>query len=97
MKKYKIFAGLGGSFGGAEEICVDFFPDEKHALCYAYDCAVEAYQSYEGYYGLATYQDVYDSPEEYGLDEGCYDETLIEEAYTEQIADWIEYYVEEVE
>jgi hypothetical protein len=97
MKKYKIYAGLGGGFGGAEEVCVDFFPNEKYALCYAYDCAVEAYQGYEGLHGLVTYQDIYENPSEFGLEEDCCDETLIDEVYTEQIADWIEYYVEEVE
>lgn len=96
MKKYNIYAGLGGGFGGAKLVAeAEEFENEEAAVEYAYCCALEEYQSYEGYHGIVSYGDILDCPEDYGLEEG-YTEEDVEEIYQEEVESWITYYVEEV-
>ena len=96
MKKYNIYAGLGGGFGGARLVAeAEEFENEEAAVNYAYECALEEYQSYEGYHGIVSYGDILDNPEEYGLEEGFTEED-VDEIYQEEIESWITYYVKEV-
>lgn len=42
------------------------------------------------YHGIVSYGDIWENPEDYGLEED------IEEIYQEEVESWITYYVEEV-
>lgn len=96
MKKYNIYAGLGSGFGGARLVAeAEEFENRAAAENYAYECALEEYQSYEGCHGLVSYGDIWESPEDYGLEEG-YTEEDVEEIYQEEVESWITYYIEEV-
>lgn len=96
MKKYNIYAGLGGGFGGAHLVAeAEEFENEAAAVNYAYECALEEYQSYEGYHGIVSYGDIWENPEDYGLEEG-YTEEDVDEIYQEEVESWITYYVKEV-
>ena len=55
MTQYNIYAGLGGSFGGATYQYTSEFEDIDEAIDAAYTEAVEIYDSYEGLHGLLTY------------------------------------------
>lgn len=95
MKQYKIYAGLGGGFGGATYQGTYEAESLDSATEIAYELACEEYESYEGLHGLADYDDIQECPEDYGLDEGCTDEELLWEAYMEERNRWIDYWVEE--
>ena len=97
MAQYKVYAGLGGGFGGAKYIETVEAASEEEAADIAYECAVEEYESYEGLHGLVSYGDVVDNPEEYGLDEDCQNEEYLWEAYEEERSTWLDYYVKEVQ
>ena len=97
MKKYNIYAGLGGGFGGARLVAeAEEFENEAAAVNYAYECALEEYQSYEGYHGIVSYGDILDYPKDYGLEDGFTEED-VQEIYQEEVESWISYYVKEVE
>lgn len=88
--KYNIYAGLGGSFGGATYQGTGDFKSREAAEQAAYEAAVEEYEMYEGYHGIL---DWYDVAEEEGLDpndEDNYPE--IDELYNEEKESWMEYY-----
>lgn len=94
--KYKIYAGLGGSFGGATYQYTEDFDTEEEALDAAYDCAVQEYESYEGLYGLPSWEDVRDElSEAYGLDDEP-SEDDIREVYLDHRDNWLDYKVERV-
>lgn len=95
MAQYKIYAGLGGGFGGAQYIGTETFETEQAAYDYAFECACEEYDSYEGLHGLTLYNDIYENPEDYGLDEDATEEE-IEDAFSNEREGWIEYYVKKV-
>ena len=86
--KYNIYAGLGGGFGGPLYQGTGEFDDDDSAIDYAYEMAVEEYQSYEGYHGILDWDDVAEQ-EELDPEE---DETFVDAAYHEEIESWIEYY-----
>ena len=88
-KKYNIYAGLNGSFGGANLIDTIEAESLRVAEEYAYEAAIEIYESYEGMYGLRTVQDIM---EEEDMEE---DDAL--EVYTEEMENWLDYWAEEVE
>lgn len=50
MKKFKIYAGLGGGFGGADYIDTLEFNNKDEALDYAYQEAVYIKESWIEYY-----------------------------------------------
>lgn len=50
--KYKIYAGLGGGFGGATYQMTEDYASIDEALEDAYNLSVEEYQSYEGMHEL---------------------------------------------
>lgn len=87
MKKYRIFVGLGGGFGGANEEGEYEFKDEEAALEYAYERACEVYDMYEGSHGLRSVGDIMYEDE---IDEEC-----AEDVYNEERDGWIDYHVEE--
>lgn len=93
--KYKIYAGLGGSFGGATFQYVDDFDNEDEALDAAHDKAIEEYESYEGCHGLMDLEDVRDDLRESFGEEP--DEDIIMKRYIEEVESWIDYRVEEYE
>ena len=59
MPKFKIFAGLSGGFGGPNYHGTYEYPNRNEAMKDAYDLAFEEYESYGGYHGLMTWDDVY--------------------------------------
>ena len=90
--KYNLYAGLGGGVGGANLVFKGAeYNDIEEATEAAYEYAAEEYQSYEGYHGLTSYNDIKENPEEYGLDENPEAED-VDEVYTEEVENWIEYY-----
>ena len=92
---YRIYAGLGGSFGGANYIETKEFRSEEEAAEYAYECALEVYDSYEGLNGLPSMQDIAD---ENDLDlDNSEDQIIAQEMYNEEVEGWLDYYVEEDE
>lgn len=84
MEKYNIYAGLSGSFGGASFITTEEFKSLDDAYEYAYDCAVEIYESYVGYHGLRTVEDI--------MEEEEVNESEAIEIYQEEMEGWIDYY-----
>lgn len=56
-KDYNIYAGLGGSFGGAVYQGTLKDVDEVEAGNYAYELACEEFEHYEGLHGLCDYDD----------------------------------------
>lgn len=96
MFKYKIYAGLGGSFGGAKCHGSYEFPSLKEAERYAYDLAWEEYQSYEGSHGILSWDDVYENclasewiePEAQSEAEIA---SIVDDAYLEEVESWIQW------
>lgn len=93
--KYNIYAGLGGSFGGAKYQFTADFEDYDDAEDAAYQEAMEIYEEYEGLHGLQTWNDVcrkyYSDKDWTSLTEEEIDD--IDDIYVEVIEGWIEYYV----
>ena len=58
LKKYEIYAGLGGSFGGANLVDTVFCKSEYEAETIAREHALDIYESYEGLYGLKSWEDI---------------------------------------
>lgn len=87
MKKFKIYAGLGGGFGGAEYLySIDLNSlDEAENLAYCEACDI--YESYVGNHGLRTIDEIME-------EDNCDIETA-EEIYIEEKESWLEYSVEE--
>lgn len=88
MKKFNIYAGLGGSFGGASYQGTGDFKSLADAENEAYQLAVEEYESYSGCHGLLSWGDVAD---ENGLDY-TEDSAEIDELYIEEMESWLDYY-----
>lgn len=88
MKKFNIYAGLGGSFGGASYQGTGDFKSLADAENEAYQLAVEEYESYSGCHGLLSWSDVAD---ENGLDY-TEDSAEIDELYIEEMESWLDYY-----
>ena len=88
MAKYKVYYGLGGGFGGAGDPEILDFDTEKEATDYAWEMAVEEYESYAGMHGI---RDIDEIMAEEGVEE--------EEAYDvfcDERESWLDYWVEEV-
>ena len=88
MKKYEIYAGLGGGFGGAQYIGVLEFESVEEAEEYAYEEACQIYESYDGCHGLMSIEDIMEEEE-------C-DEEEAGEIWIDQRENWLSYYVEEL-
>lgn len=87
--KYNIYAGLGGSFGGATYQGTGDFSSRESAEEMAYQYAVEEYETYEGSHDIRSWADI--------ADEECLDyeedEYEINELYEDEKESWMEYYV----
>lgn len=95
MKKYNIYAGLGGGFGGAHFCETAEFDTEEEAFAYAEELAKEEYDSYEGLYGLTTIEDVEaDYREENEIENSSLDGRQIDDikdTFNEERFSWLSY------
>lgn len=102
--KYKIYAGLNGSFGGASHRYTENCETPTEAEELAYEEALEMYEQYAGLQGLKTFNDCvseasqymprnkYDSDEDYQKDI----EEEATEIYNSIRVGWIDYWAEEI-
>ena len=97
MAWFKIFAGMGGSFGGAQYHGTYEYENIDDALKEAYLLAEEEYQSYEGCHGILSYADCEEDLQDSGFIDGDMSDDEIEDMvyshYREEIESWISYYV----
>lgn len=94
--KFNIYAGMSGGFGGATYVTTDDFVTAADAQEYAYQCALDDYQSYEGMHGILSWADCLETlKEEYNDDDVSYDD--VDDYYQNEIESWIEYYIEPYE
>lgn len=96
MALYNIYAGLGGSFGGATyQYTSDL--DREEAENEAWEQACEIYESYEDRYGLYNYSDaIKEYCEENEIEEDSFTEEdyeVVDDIYNEYREEWMEYYV----
>lgn len=95
MAKYNIYAGLGGGFGGANYCTTEEFATLEEAEQYAYQQAVDEYESYEGMHGLRSWEEVKeDYCEEFNVEEEDFhngDYSAIDEEYQQEVEGWIDY------
>ena len=102
MPFYKIYAGLGGGFGGAHYECTEEHDNEKSAVAFAYTLACDIYWMYEGS-GIDSFEDFLieaeSEVEEDDFDDfDDYKDALEEWADQAQLNDmeiWLDYWVEE--
>ena len=97
MERFHLYAGLGGGFGGAHYCETIEAEDIDEAREFAYQLAIEEYQSYEGCHGILSWAECYEDAVESGfIDEESMTEDeihdYIDERYQEEIEGWIEYY-----
>lgn len=86
---YNIYAGLGGSFGGAKYVGTIRNATAEEASEYAYAQAVEEYENYTFYDGVQSYSEI--EEEILREDPECSAED-IDIAYKEAMETWIDYY-----
>ena len=95
MIKYRIYAGLSGGFGGATYQGTYEYSTYKEAMRDAYRMAEEEYQSYEGYHGILSYEEVEEDLRESGFIGDDMTDNEIEDCvssyYLEEIESWIAY------
>lgn len=94
MAEFKIYYGLGGGFGGAKFSHIEECKTRAEAEEIAYQLAIEEYESYGGYHGLTSQEEICENLEDFGLEEDATDEDIWE-AYMEEVNSWISYHVEE--
>lgn len=89
MKKFKIYAGLGGGFGGAQHQYTEVFDSFEDAELAAWEAACCEYDSYLGTDdGLISVDQIMD-------EESCdYDDAY--EIFCEERESWLDYWAEEV-
>lgn len=99
MKKFKLYAGLGGGFGGATFQGIRECRNEQEAERAAYLLAAEEYESYGGLHGLLDYEGCYEDLKESDMidtiDENEIDD-MVTAHYYAYMESWLDYYVEEV-
>ncbi len=99
MPWYKIYAGLGGSFGGTSYCGTYEYNSIDEALDDAYHMAEEEYQSYEGCHGIMSPADIEEDLHDSGFvtEDMTEDEIadMIDNYYHEEIESWISYEVRE--
>ena len=95
MPWFKIYCGMGGSFGGARYNGTYEYADIDEALLDAYRMAEEEYQSYEGYHGIMSPADVEEDLRDSGfIEEDMTDDEvadMVDSYYREEIESWIDY------
>ena len=98
MPWFKIYCGMGGSFGGARYNGTYEYTDIDEATADAYRMAEEEYQSYEGCHGIMSPEDIEEDLREsdFITDDMTDDEIadMIYSLYQEEIESWISYYVQ---
>lgn len=98
--KFEIYAGLGGSMGGAQFEGIYDFKDEDEAEKFAYEKAVEEYESYAGMHGLIDYEGAYEDCEESGwIDDSMSEDEIhemVEQHYRDYRDSWLEYSVRKI-
>jgi hypothetical protein len=94
MKKYKIYAGLSGIFGGEEYITTKEFENEDAATEYAFAVANKIYEEHEKSFLLSRDDIAHNLKLKYGKE---VDNEDIEIAYNEEKERWLDYRVEEVD
>lgn len=87
LQQYNIYAGLGGSFGGAFYQFTTIAESEGDANEMAWEAAVAEYETYEGTNGISSYEDV--RRENYDPD---YTDEDYEAIYNEEREAWLDYY-----
>ena len=96
MAWFKIYCGMGGSFGGARYNGTYEYADINEATADAYRMAEEEYQSYEGCHGILSYADCEEDLQDSGFIDGDMSDDEIEDMvashYREEIESWISYY-----
>lgn len=101
MAKYNLYAGLSGDFGGYQYHCTEEYSSKEEAEEAARELAIEEYQSYEGYYGVLSEEQVREEYcEENGISENELsqeDEDEISYIYQEEVEGWLSYLVTTVE
>lgn len=97
--KFKIFAGLGGGFGGAEFQYIKEFASLEDAEEAAWSAAADIYDSYKGMHDLRTVSEIIEEDLQGKEYADLLEEELLavaEEIYFEERESWLDYYVEEV-
>ena len=70
------------------------FKNKSDAEEYAYDMAINDYESFEGCHGIPDIGDIFDNWEDYGFEEyPSYDDAW--ECYREERENWVDYWVKE--
>ena len=96
MAWFKIYCGMGGSFGGARYNGTYEYASINEATDDAYRMAEEEYQSYEGCHGIMSPAEVEEDLRDSGFidNEMTDDEVadMIDYHYREEIESWISYY-----
>lgn len=96
MSWFKIYAGLGGGFGGANYHGTYEYENIDEALNDAYNLAFEEYQSYEGCHGILSCEEVAADLRDSGLIGDDLTDSELEDAvysyYLEEVESWIEYH-----
>ena len=89
MPRFKIYAGLGGGFGGAlfqyEFDCID----SEYADEVAYEEACAQYEGYEGAEGIRSVDDI--------MEQDDVTEEAALEAWNEERESWLDYRAEEID
>lgn len=96
--KYRIYAGLGGGFGGASYVNTIDVDSWEEANDEAYNAAVEVYESYEGLHGIPSYNELREEVLTEYINENLTKQEIedaISEVRQELIESWVDYYVEE--
>lgn len=106
MPRFEIYAGLGGGFGGASLQCIEQCDSLEEAKQYAYELAIEKYESYGDIHGLQTYDQAIEEAkievsqeEDFNEDLEEWQEAILEyanEIYNDWLERWIDYYVKEI-
>lgn len=99
MAWFKMYAGLGGGFGGATYQGTYEYADKETAETEAAYMAIDEYMSYEGYHGIMSWEDCRnDLIDSYSGKQDDEDPWLptdedVDEHYQNEIESWIEYWV----
>ena len=94
MNKYEIFAGLTNGNEPPSHGIYEF-RNEQEATIYAYQLAVEEYQSYEGYHGILDWDECREDLQASGMLDDLTEneiEDRVTDHYLENIESWVTYY-----
>lgn len=98
MALFKIYAGLGGGFGGPQYHGTYEYADKQEANQDAYNLTWEEYESYGGYHGLYTWESMREeiANEYYDGNIDAVPEEEVTDAYNEEVEGWLTYKAIEV-